>query len=184
MLPYAAHLNATSLSPAEERMQRILTIIISLLISVCATAAPLVRVQSIRDGRTIVIEGGAVVRLSGVEITNDVAAQDLLRWTIGTSWILVERNADGTARVYRSPDALFVNRELVLRGYARATEPGIEPEERIQVTYLGVANPGPRVSEPAVRPPAARTHSDKSARSPASPASRPRRSPTGARRGR
>jgi hypothetical protein len=158
-------------------MHRIPTIIISLLISVCATAAPMARVQSIRDGR-------AEIRLSGVEITNETAAQDLLRWTIGTSWILVERNADGTARVYRSPDALFVNRELVLRGFARATEPGIEPEERIQATYLGLANPGPRGSAAGVSPRAEKTSSGKSGRSQASRAPRPRSKPPASRRAR
>lgn len=166
-------------------MHRIPTIIISLMISVCATAAPLARVQSIRDGRTLVLHGGAEVRLSGVEITNEVAAQDLLRWTIGTSWILVERNDDGSARVYRSPDALFVNRELVLRGYARATEPGIEPEERIQATYLGLVNPGPRgPSSAAVSAPAKQTRSGRSGRSPASRAPRPPSKPPASRRAR
>ena len=163
-------------------MHRIPTLIISLLISVCATAAPMARVQSIKNGRTIVLDSGAEIRLSGIEITNEIAAQDLLRWTIGSSWILVERDPDGTARVYRSPDALFVNRELVLRGYARATAPGIEPEDRIQVTYLGLANPGPRGSDAAVSPRAPKTGSGTSARSRASRAPRPGSKPAAARR--
>ena len=166
-------------------MHKIPTLIISLLISVSAAAAPMARVQSIRNGHTIVVDGGAEIRLAGVAITNEVAAQDLLRWTIGSSWILIERNPDGTARVYRSPDALFVNRELVLRGYARATEPGIEPEDRIQVTYLGLVNPGPRSSSDAgVSRPAPKTDNGTSARSRAPRAPRPARTKPGGRRAR
>lgn len=164
-------------------MQRIPTIIVSLLISVCASAAPMTRVHSIKDGRTIVVEGGAEVRLAGIEITNEVGARDLLRWTVGTSWVMVERDENGSARVYRSPDGMFINRELVLRGYARATEPGIEPDQQIAVTYLGVVNPGPRTGSGAgggtVTRPAPRTGNGTSARSPAPRASRPRRLPTG-----
>jgi hypothetical protein len=137
----------------------------------------MVRVQSIKDGWTIVLAGGAEVRLGGIEITNGVAARDLLQWTIGSSWVMVERAPDGTARVYRSPDAMFVNRELVLRGYARATQPGIEPEERIAATYLGLANPGPRGGDSVSRPPAARTRTGTSARSRAPRAPRPPRPP-------
>jgi hypothetical protein len=124
-------------------MHRIPTIIISLLLAaLCAEAAPMSRVTAIRNGRTIIVDGTVEVRLAGIEITNEVGARELLRWTIGTSWVMVERTPDGGALVYRSPDAMCINRELVLRGYARATDPALEPQ-RIVATYLGVVNPGP-----------------------------------------
>lgn len=158
-------------------MRFLIIVAISLSVSVCAIAAPMARVQSIKNGRTLILEGGAEVRLGGIEVTNEVAAQELLRWTIGTSWILIERDPDGSARVYRSPDAMFLNQELVLRGYARATSEGIEPEHRIAATYLGVVNPGPRGRETTTAGasrPASGTGSGKSARSRAPRASRPR----------
>lgn len=111
------------------------------------------RVASVKDGRTLVLDGGAEVRLAGIEITDELRARDLLRWSVGTSWVMVEEAGDGVL-VYRSPDALFVNRELVMRGYARATRPGIE-QEKIAATYLGIVDPGPRpsASTSSTRPP-------------------------------
>lgn len=176
VLSFASPLNAPSLSPIEERMKIIHTIIFSLLAAVCADAAPMARVSAIKNGNTLIIDGGAELRLAGIEITNDGAARELLRWSLGTSWVMVERMADGTALVYRSPDAMFINRELVLRGYARATLPGIEPSDRINVTYLGVVDPGPRAPATASRA-APRTGSDKSARSSTQRATRPPRIP-------
>jgi hypothetical protein len=161
-------------------MKSIPTIIFSLLVAVCAGAAPMARVSSIKNGGTLIIDGGTELRLAGIEVTNDGAARELLRWTLGTSWVMVERMPDGSALVYRSPDAMFINRELVLRGYARATLPGIEPTDRANVTYLGVVDPGPRskTSKPASTSKAApRTGSGKSARSPTSRATRAPRSP-------
>jgi len=146
-------------------MHRILIVTFSLLISVCALASPMTRVETIKDGHTIVVTGGTELRLGGIEITNERAARDLLRWTLQSSWVMVERDPDGTARVYRSPDAMFINRELVLRGYARATKPGIEPE-RIQATYLGEVYSGPRtVTE--TKAAASKSRSGTSSRSPA-----------------
>lgn len=160
-----------------------ITIIVSLLIAVCASAAPMARVTGIKNGGTLIIDGGAELRLAGIEITNDGAARELLRWTIGTSWVMVERTADGSALVYRSPDAMFINRELVLRGYARATLPGIEPTERVNVTYLGVVEPGPRSnsgSGASASGGGRRTGSGKAARSPTPRATRAPRTPKAA----
>lgn len=84
-----------------------------------------------------------VLALSGIETTDRFAASELLRWTVGNGWVMVERHADGV-QLYRSPDGMFVNRELVLRGYARAIAPGIEPAPTTQAVYLGEVNPGPR----------------------------------------
>lgn len=185
VLSFASPLNAPSLSPIEERMKIIHTIIFSLVAAVCADAAPMARVSAIKNGRTLIIDGGAELRLAGIEITNDAAARELLRWSLGTSWVMVERMADGSALVYRSPDAMFINRELVLRGYAQATLPGIEPSDRINVTYLGVVDPGPRSTSGAgatASRAAPRTGSDKSARSSTQRATRAPRSPKAVRK--
>lgn len=131
-------------------MNRILFIFLTLLTVVRAEGA-MVRVVGIENGRTIVVDRGGTrvsVRLAGVAITDELRARELLRWTIGTSWVMVEA-AGEEFLVYRSPDALFLNRELVLRGCARATMPGIEPETQLAVTYLGVINPGAPTAAPA-----------------------------------
>lgn len=106
--------------------------------------AGMLRVVSIDDGRTVTVESGGVrerVKLAGVAITDELAARELLRWTLLERWILLERDAGGGVRLWRSPDALFVNRELVARGYAKATAPGIAAENTPVVTYLGTLNP-------------------------------------------
>lgn len=118
-------------------------LILSLMVAVYAHGG-MVRVVSVDDARTLTVEHGGRrerIQLAGVEITNQHHAAELLRWTIGTSWVLAEKHAGGGYLVYRSPDALFVNRELVVRNYARATTFGIEPESNLKVTYLGQLNP-------------------------------------------
>jgi len=129
-------------------MRKIIFIITTLCLFTLRAEAAMVRVIGIENGHTITIDerGTRVsVRLGGVAITDELRARELLRWTIGNAWVMLERAADDMALVYRSPDALFINRELVLRGCARATLPGIEPENRPAVTYLGEINPeGPQ----------------------------------------
>jgi hypothetical protein len=132
-------------------MKYIFTILLSLTVVVRAHAA-MVRVIAVQDGRTLIVEHEqtrATIRLAGVVITDATRATELLRWTVGTAWVLVEKHPSGEHLVYRSPDALFINRELVLRGYARATLHGIEPEPQLRVTYLGQWNPsGPALTAP------------------------------------
>lgn len=102
----------------------------------------MLRVTAIQDGRTIVVDAAGkseMLRLAGVEITDEVRARELLRWTVGSSWVMAERSGDGW-RVWRSPDALFINAELVLRGFARPTQPGIAQPPQAMVTYLGELN--------------------------------------------
>jgi hypothetical protein len=143
--------------------------------AVCAHGG-MVRVVSVDDARTLTVEHGGQrerIQLAGVEITDPRQAAELLRWTIGTSWVLAEKHAGGGFLVYRSPDALFVNRELVVRGYARATTFGIEPESNLKVTYLG------QVDAPFIALPR-ETGSDTSRRSTASPSRRTRRPPKSA----
>jgi hypothetical protein len=106
--------------------------------------AAMVRVVDVQDGRTLVIERNGsreTVRLAGITVTDETRAAELLRWTVVSFWVLVEPDAGGGHFAFRSPDALFVNRELVLRGYARATAHGIEPERNLVVTYLGTIDP-------------------------------------------
>ena len=137
------------------------------------------RVVAVVDGRTIEVDRAGArerVTLAGVAITDALRAQELLRWTIGTSWVMLESTPDG-ALVYRSPDALFINRELVLRGYAKATLPGIEPEQRLSVTYLG------ELDRPGISADRKRTRSD-TRRPPPAPRSRAARAGRGSPSGR
>jgi hypothetical protein len=125
-------------------MKNIIFAVLSFVISIQIEAA-MVRVVEVQDGRTLVVELNGqreTIRLAGIDIVDEARASDLLQWTLGTSWILAERQAGGEHFVFRSPDALFVNRELVLRGFARATQYGIEPESNLRVTYLGDVEPG------------------------------------------
>ena len=138
--------------------------------------AALVRVVSIEDARTVVVDrAGKIerIQLAGVAIVDAAAARTLLEWTLDSSWILVEAQPGGGFLVWRSPDALFVNRELVVNGFARATLPAVEPTQRVAVTYLGTVDPGgtSRVSTAA---PARGTSSGKTAPTPARPSRRRR----------
>ena len=115
------------------------------LVFVARVNAALVRVIDVVDGRTLVIErrGVAVtVQLAGIALIDDNAARTMMKWTLVSNWVMLEAQPDGGHFVYRSPDALFVNRELVLRGFARATLPAIEPVQHVIVTYLGTMNVG------------------------------------------
>jgi len=132
------------------RIQLILVSLLLALLPALSSHAEMVRVVEVRDSQTLVIERNGTresVRLAGLAILDETRATQLLRWTVGTSWVLVERHAGGGHLVYRSPDALFVNRELVARGYARATLHGIEEQPNVIVTYLGEINP-PAIASP------------------------------------
>jgi hypothetical protein len=118
----------------------------------------MLRVVDVQDGHTIVVERDGKrepIALAGVEIVDEARARDLLYWMLESHWIMLESAPDGGTLVYRSPDALFMNRELVIRGYARATLREVSPEPRIVFTYLGQldppAMPARRVSEPESR---------------------------------
>lgn len=131
------------------RKMKILPLILFLTTAVSAHGE-MVRAVEIRDARTLVIERNGAredIRLAGVAITDAARAAQLLQWTVANSWVLVEPHPAGDHLVWRSPDALFVNRELVSRGYARATLHGIEVEPNVIVTYLGELNP-PAISRP------------------------------------
>ena len=109
----------------------------------------MVRVTGVLDGRTL-LAGERRIPLAGVAVTDEKSARTLLEWTVASRWVMVE-DAPGGQFVYRSPDALFVNRELVTRGYAKATLPEIEPASTLIVTYLGTINPPAASAAPVVR---------------------------------
>jgi hypothetical protein len=101
---------------------------------------PVVRVT---DSRTIVVAhlGGPEqnVHLSNVEIPaqDEMAAREFIQETLAGTFVYVE---DG--KVYRSPDALFLNRELAYGAYASST---------LKMHYLGEVNPGPHAAQPTAR---------------------------------
>ena len=140
--------------------------------------AAMVQVVAVIDGRTIAIERNGVreqVRLAGVEVIDEGSARELLRWTANGSWVMLEPSANGEYLVYRSPDAMFLNRELVLRGFARATLAAIAPDLRALSRYLGEIDPyeGPKTKpkEKVSAKPRPRTSTGTGRRS---PKSRPR----------
>jgi hypothetical protein len=132
-------------------MNKLIFVVLSFFITLPVAGGTMLRVVRVGEHATVVVQGKqgeSVLRLAGIEITDAAGAQELLRWSVGTSWIMVEtepQQGDGFVYIYRSPDALFLNRELVNRGYARATLPTVAPATYVPVTYLGELNP------PAIR---------------------------------
>lgn len=175
-------------------INRIFFSLITLFVPLCVgvrVEAALVRVVGVADGQTLVVDRAGVavhVKLAGISITDDDGARSMMKWTLGSSWVMLEEQPDGGHFVYRSPDALFINRELVARGFARATLPAIEPQTHVVVTYLGTTyapavaaaqRRGAALREGAARSPTASgTGSGRTSRSPARPSpSRRRRKP-------
>jgi len=102
-------------------------------------AAPMVRVIDVKDARTLIVDRAGIpaeVRLGDVAIPpgEEAAAIEFLRLKVVQHFVMVESNARGDAYVYRSPDALFINGELLRRAYlARGTE----------MIIVGESSPGP-----------------------------------------
>lgn len=140
--------------------------------------AAMVRVQQVIDGRTLIVERSGkaeTITLAGIDVVDDNSARTLLEWTLVARWVSLE-SVEGGHLVYRSPDALFVNRELVTRGFARATLPDIEPPRTVPVTYLGTLDlPGTRPAAVARTAPSARSGNAPTNRRRASPRPTPRR---------
>jgi hypothetical protein len=140
--------------------------------------AAMVRVTAVENGRTLIVDRHGKserVTLAGVAITNEASARAMLEWTLVSRWVSLEETSGGHL-VYRSPDALFVNRELVLRRFARATVPGIEPVSHVPVTYLGTLDLPAPSPVPAVRTaPAGKTDSAPRSRRSASRSRQPGR---------
>jgi len=92
-----------------------------LFVCLCAFNLPMSavmsRVVAVTDSRTIVVDTGGVrsiVVLKGVTIAADeeTVVTDFLRRLVTGSWVLVEQGD-----VYRSPDALYVNAEMIRRAW-------------------------------------------------------------------
>ena len=120
-------------------MKRFFSILVFCLFSLPLGANTMVRVARVTDSRTIVLDGGRTVTLRGVDIppADEAMAADYLRSLLGNSWVLVE---DGD--VYRSPDALYVNGQLITHAYRGAA----------RMKYLGESMPGPRARTVAPAP--------------------------------
>lgn len=122
---------------------RIFVLVVFLLISRCIDAAML-RVVSVEDGQTITVERNGTrvpITLAGITIADAVGARNLLEWALADAWVLLEEQPGGAHYVWRTPDGMFLNRELVLRGFARATIADVRPPARIHGTYLGTVDP-------------------------------------------
>jgi hypothetical protein len=118
-------------------------------------AAPMMRVVSVRNARTLIVDKRGVaadIVLGQVVIppAEEEAATAYLRAKIVGAWVMVETDAQGQSYVYRSPDALFVNGELARRAYAS--------QSTATMVYVGEVMPGARRVEAAPRAPAAPKH--------------------------
>jgi L-ascorbate metabolism protein UlaG (beta-lactamase superfamily) len=120
-------------------MKRFFAIFVFCLFTLPIGAGTMVRVARVIDSRTIVLDGGTTVTLRGVDIppADEAMAAGYLRSTLGNNWVLVENGGD----VYRSPDALYVNGQLIMHAY-RGTA---------HMKVLGESMPAPRAHAPAPR---------------------------------
>lgn len=129
------------------------------------------RVVRVQDSRTIVVAAADGVQrpvvLRGVSVPPELEAEAAahLRRIVERTWVLVENGGD----VYRSPDVLFVNGEMIRRAW-RAGVP---------MTYHGELDLGPRetAAKPAAKP-AARGKAASPSKSPRSGRARPGRAPS------
>ena len=98
------------------------------------------RFSKVIDSRTIVVERSGsteVVHLANVAIpaADEQAARDYLTDKLTGSFVYVENG-----NVYRSPDALFINRELAYGAYASTS---------VKMRVLGEAYSGPHPQQSA-----------------------------------
>lgn len=100
----------------------------------------MVRVIDVKDARTLIVDRAGVasdIKLGDVVIPpgEETAAIEFLRGKVVQHFVMVESNARGEAYVYRSPDALFINGELLRRAYlSHGTE----------MIIVGESSPGPK----------------------------------------
>jgi hypothetical protein len=135
-------------------MHRFAILIVVTLCVVPASAAGMARIVDIIDSRTIILEERGVrssARLAGVLVprADEATALDFLRRTTATGWVLAERDADrpGEVWLYRSPDGLSVNGEMIRAAYLQSGA---------RMTWLGEASPGPRPQHAPATPRAPR----------------------------
>jgi hypothetical protein len=131
-------------------------------------AIPMARFIRVTDSRTIVVAHlngpEEIVHLSNVDVPaeDEMAARAFIQDSLARTFVYVE---DG--KVYRSPDALFINRELAYGAYA---SPGVK------MYYLGYINPGPHAqSAPRATPARVPLQASKKASRPPAPSRHARR---------
>ncbi|MGZ7080198.1 MAG: hypothetical protein ACXVJT_12350 [Thermoanaerobaculia bacterium] len=131
-------------------MKRIAILIVISLSVVPTSSAGMARIVEIVDSHTVITdEQGArsTVHLSGVIVPagDESTAAEYLRRITASGWVLVERDAvrPGEGFLFRSPDGLSINGEMIRAAYLQPGTPMI---------YLGESNPGPR-HEPRVAAP-------------------------------
>lgn len=135
----------------------------------------MLRVVAIADAQTVVVQGATAVpvRLAGVVITDPVGARAFLATALTGVLVTGEKRGDAYL-IWRSPDAMFVNRELVTRGYARATMQDVAPQHHFTMTWFGELAIGqPRRQSPALTV-IPDSGSDSASRRPASRSPQPR----------
>jgi hypothetical protein len=147
-----------------------LILCVSLVASTQAAMAaiPMARFIRVTDSRTIVVAHlngpEEVVHLVNVDVPaqDEMAARAFIQDNLARSFVYVE---DG--KVYRSPDALFINRELAYGAYSA---PGLK------MFYLGQVNPGPHAqAAPRATPARAPLQASKKASRPPAPSRHSRR---------
>lgn len=139
--PAPRFVSPKSPAPTNEMMNRFLVAVTIFFAAVSTHAAPpLLRVTEVLDARTIVA-GDRQLRLAGIDVAaDDSQATATLRSLILGQWIMVETDpGSGAAFLYRSPDALFVNRELVRRGVVLARPGELLDDPHIQPQFLGIS---------------------------------------------
>src|SRR5207237_9579934 len=111
--PRALRFPSSSLrAPQKNRMKR-LFVFTFLAFSLQLSAAPMVRVISIKDARTIVVDNRGIaneVSLSQVVIppNDEEAATAYLRQSLTQSWATIESDARGGALLYPPPAGLLI----------------------------------------------------------------------------
>ena len=120
-------------------MKRFFAILVCLF-ALPISGATMVRVSRVIDSRTLALDGGTTVTLRGVDVApaDEALAAEYLRSLVANNWVLVENGGD----VYRSPDGLYVNGQLITHAYLA----------RSRMTYLGESDPGPRARTTAPAP--------------------------------
>lgn len=124
------------------------------LVAVPDVHAGMRRVVAVEDAQTIVVDAASPtrIRLAGIEVVDGEGARRFLEATLASAWVAGEKRADGYM-IWRSPDGMFINRELVVRGYARGVSSELEPPRNYTVTYLGQLNPALTGPRPAISAP-------------------------------
>lgn len=98
-------------------------------------AVPMSKFVKVIDSRTIVvarIDAIEVIHLTNVDVPaeDEQAARDYIEEKLTGSFVYAENG-----KVYRSPDALYINRELAFGAYGAPS---------LKMHVLGEINPGPR----------------------------------------